>query len=98
MYKDLKFIKEYNNQLNNIKENINDILNGYKIASQFDKNLFNSQKQKELYQLKFPDLQFIKIIITQKTNIQTYLLHHKSEFSLQSLYFYIKNYNSLNEL
>ena len=59
--------------------------------------IFNSQKQKELYQLKFPDLQFIKIIITQKTNIQTYLLHHKSEFSLQSLYFYIKNYNSLNE-
>ena len=66
-----------------------------KIANQFDKNLFNSQKQKELYQLKFPDLQFIKNI--QKTNIQTYLLHHKSEFSLQSLYFYIKNYNSLNE-
>ena len=63
-----------------------------KIANQFDKNLFNSQKQKELYQLKFPDLQFIKIIITQKTNIQTYLLHHKSEFSLQSLYFYIKNH------
>ena len=37
MYKDLKFIKEYNNQLNNInytqddKENINDILNGAKL-------------------------------------------------------------------
>ena len=59
-----------------------------KIANQFDKNLFNSQKQKELYQLKFPDLQFIKNI--QKTNIQTYLLHHKSEFSLQSLYFYLQ--------
>ena len=33
MYKDLKFIKEYNNQLNNIKENINDILNGQNCKS-----------------------------------------------------------------
>ena len=67
-----------------------------KIANQFDKNLFNSQKQKELYQLKFPDL--LKIIITQKTNIQTYLLLHKSEFSLQSLYFYIEFLSPIHHL
>ena len=109
MHKDLKYIKEhnelieaFNNRLKEKgisqieKENINSILIGYKIASQFDENLNSFQEKNDLYRLNFDDLKIFQNF-TKNINLLTFLQVHKEELSPQSLYFYIQNSNILND-
>ena len=109
MCKDLKYIKDhnelleaYNNRINdkNVseieKENIKSILCGYKMASQYDENLNSLQEQNNLYKLNFDDLKVFENLVNKKMNFLSFLQTYKNEFPPQSLYFYIKNANILN--
>ena len=109
MHKDLKYIKEHQDLIEAFnkrlkekgitqveKENINSILIGYKIASQFDEYLYSYQEKNDLYQLNFDDLKVLQNIVNKNINLLTFLQNHKEELSPQSLYFYVKNINILN--
>ena len=105
MHNDLKFIKEhdelineYEKQLKNpsLNENVNSILIGYKIASQFDEYT-SIQKDNESYKMNFDDLIIFKEAVNKKSSLQTCLKLNKNDLSPQAFYFYIKNINLLNE-